>query len=401
MAHTTPSSTFSPSAGDEGRQLVKTTAIATGGNPMYTSTPAHANISIEPGRRFPDTLSAILNVAIHTKASLKTQGLDATLATIQEKLGSAEISAQVEKLTSSESEGDRNEIASQLAAMLKEGDANLTEELKAYDLDLHKVIKIAADTVEKSPEFSRYLRKTSSVASTESDSPARSRQGSQRFSGPRPRSLSSSGKSDFFQARRVEPLAIDFGKHGEQLKAVVAEKEELGRLYQRSRSALAEKKTMELVWEERAAAWEDRKAEWAERKAEWEERKAAWAEEKATWAKTERRLEQYADGYKQDKDGYKQDKEKWEKMYAEAKEEYKEAKEEHKEAKDQWESRYYEAQTEWQDRHAADKAEREKQERRHQMEVRKWENLHGGEVRRREALEEELKALKERLRSSA
>ncbi|KAG9219470.1 hypothetical protein CCMSSC00406_0005364 [Pleurotus cornucopiae] len=384
----TPSSIFSPSAGDEGRQLVKTTAIATGGNPMYTSTPAHANISIEPRRKFPDTLSAILNVAIHTKASRKTEGLDAALATIQEKLGSAEISAQVEKLTSSESDGDRNEIASKLATMLKEGDANLTEELKAYDLDLHKVIKIAADTVDKSPEFSRYLRKTPSVASTESDSPARSRQASQRFNGPRPRSLSSSGKSDFFQAGRVEPLAIDFGKHlREQLKAVVAEKEELDRLYQKSQSALAEKKTMELVWEERATAWE-------ERKAEWEERKAAWAEEKAAWAKTERRLEQYADGYKQDKDGYKQDKEKWEKMYAEAKEEY-------KEDKDKLESQYYGAQMEWQERHAADKSEREKQERRHQMEVRKWENLYEGEARRREALEEELKALKERLRPSA
>ncbi|KAF9498228.1 hypothetical protein BDN71DRAFT_1428865 [Pleurotus eryngii] len=130
MAHTIPSSIFSPSTGDEGCQLVRTTAVATGGNPMYTSTPAHADMSTEHRRKFPDTLSEILNVVIHTKASLKTGGLDAALATMQEKLGSAEISAQVEKLTSSESDGDRNEIASKLAAMLMEGDANLTEERK-------------------------------------------------------------------------------------------------------------------------------------------------------------------------------------------------------------------------------------------------------------------------------
>ncbi|KAF4574475.1 hypothetical protein EYR40_005801 [Pleurotus pulmonarius] len=371
--HTTPSSLHSPPEGDDGRQLVKTT----GGKPMYTSTPTHANTSIEHGRNFPDALSAILKVAIHTKASLKTEGLDAALVTIQEKLSSPDVNAQVEMLTSSESDDQKDEIASKLAAMLSDGNANVTDGLKAYDLDLQKVIKVAAETVEKSPEFSRFLRKTPSIASAESDSPDRLRQVSQR----RHRSLSSSGKSDFFQDGRVEPLTIDVVKHlREQLKAATIEKEEFKQKFQ---VALTEKTNAELKLVERTAGWEKGAAGWEEIKAGWEERKVAWAEEKASWAKTERRLEQYADGYKQDK-------EKWENIYAEAKAE-------HKEEKDRLDSQLME----WNQRHAEEKAERGKQERRHQLEMRETRNLHDKEMKRREALEEELKALRARLYPSA
>ncbi len=359
---------------------------------MYTSTPTHANTSIEPGRKFPDALSAILNVAIHTKASLKTEGLDAALATIQEKLSSPDINAQVEMLTSSESDGQKDEIASKLAAMLSDGNANVTEGLKAYDLDLQKVIKVAAETVEKSPEFSRFLRKTPSIASAKSDSPDRLRQVSQR----RRRSLSSSGKSDFFQDGRVEPLTIDVVKHlREQLKAATTEKEEFKQKFQ---VALTERTNAELKlvertagWEKGTAGWEEIKAGWEELKAGWEERKVAWAEEKATWAKTERRLEQYADGYKQDKEGYKQDKEKWEKMYVEARAELKAENKSLEERADT-------AERELGDLRAEVKADRDKQERRHHTEMREVRTLHDKEVQR---LVAEINALKERLHVSA
>ncbi|KAF4600534.1 hypothetical protein EYR38_005163 [Pleurotus pulmonarius] len=369
-----PHTLQSPPEGDDGRQLVKTT----GGKPMYTSTPTHANTSIEPGRNFPDALSAILKVAIHTKASLKTEGLDAALVTIQEKLSSPDVNAQVEMLTSSESDDQKDEIASKLAAMLSDGNANVTDGLKAYDLDLQKVIKVAAETVEKSPDFSRFLRKTPSIASAESDSPNRLRQVSQR----RHRSLSSSGKSDFFQDGRVEPLTIDVVKHlREQLKAATTEKEEFKQKFQ---IAITEKTKAELQLAERTAGWEKGTAGW-------EEIKAGWEELKAGWAKTEKRLEQYADGYKQDKEGYKQDKEKWEKMYVEARAELK------AESKILGE-RAETAETELKELRAEGKADRDKQERRHHTEMREVRTLHDKEVQR---LVAEINALKERLHVSA
>ncbi|KAF7433566.1 hypothetical protein PC9H_005527 [Pleurotus ostreatus] len=340
MARTSSSSLRSSSAGDEGRQVSELVSTKpTKGRPVATSTPARVNASLEVGRN-------ILQKLTQARASKKNAGgfNAVALTAVKERLNLPEVNEQVEKLMSSESTDNRDKIASTLAEMLEKDNAVFTEELEAYNLDLSVVIKQATESVESSPDFSRYLHKTPSETSADSHSPDRSRQVSHNR--PRHRSLSSSSTDVFLG--RVESLAIDSAKQirelREQLKAETAEKVEFSRLYQQSQGALAEKQGLERIWEER--------------KADWEERKATWAEERATWAKVEQRLEQLADGYRQDKADYKQDKEKWETRYAEDK-------------------------AEW------------------QQQAKKWENRYENELQKREALEEELKALKERLRPSA
>ncbi|KAG9219461.1 hypothetical protein CCMSSC00406_0005355 [Pleurotus cornucopiae] len=331
MPRASSSSLRSSSAGDQERQVSELVSTKhTKRHPVATSTPARVNASLEVGRN-------ILQKLTQARASKKDAGgfNAVALTAVKERLNLPEVNEQVEKLMSSESTDNRDKIASTLAEMLEKDNAVFTEELEAYNLDLSVVIKQATESVESSPDFSRYLHKARSETSADSHSPDRSRQVSHNR--PRRRSLSS---SDVFLGR-VESLAIDSAKQvrelREQLKAETAEKVEFSRLYQQSQGALAEKRGLERIWEER--------------KADWEERKATWAEERATWAKVEQRLEQHADGYKQDK-------EKWEKLYAEDK-------------------------AEW------------------QQQAKKWENRYENELQKREALEDELKALKERLRPTA
>ncbi|KAF7424908.1 hypothetical protein PC9H_010219 [Pleurotus ostreatus] len=94
----------------------------------------------------------------------------------------------------------------------------------------------------------------------------------------------------------------------------------------------------------------------------WQRERDSWERERAGWAKLEQRLQEVADVFKQDKADYKREKEN---------------------LIEKWESRHAEAKAEW-----------EKQ-------AKKWEDRYESELQKREVLEEELKALRERLRPSA
>ncbi|KDQ28832.1 hypothetical protein PLEOSDRAFT_1111965 [Pleurotus ostreatus PC15] len=364
MARTSSSSLRSSSAGDEGRQVSELVSTKpTKGRPVATSTPARVNASLEVGRN-------ILQKLTQARASKKNAGgfNAVALTAVKERLNLPEVNEQVEKLMSSESTDNRDKIASTLAEMLEKDNAVFTEELEAYNLDLSVVIKQATESAESSPDLSRYLHKIPSETSADADSLDRSRQTSHNC--PRPRSLSSSGKSDIFMSKNLESFAIDSGRQSRELKAALADRAHLSQLYQQAQNTLAEKKGLEASWVKEREAWE---------------------REREIWAKIEQRLEQLADGYKQDKADYKHDKEKLEKVHAEEKEKWETR---YAVEIEKWEARHAVEIEKWETRYAEDKAE-------WQQQAKKWENRYENELQKREALEEELKALKERLRPSA
>ncbi|KAF4581598.1 hypothetical protein EYR38_002927 [Pleurotus pulmonarius] len=351
--HATSSSLRSSSAADEqppeSDQPRKQPVAKPPKRHLATPSPTQQDASIEMARNIIKTVRRLTESRSSKSAGAHKQK---ALAAVEERLKMPEVNEQVERLVASDSNDARDEIASTLAGMLEEDNADFAAELRAYNVDLSVIIKEAAESVEGSPASARYLSKAPSETSAIADSPDRSHQPSHSN---RSRSLSSSGKSDFFNmSKNFRSFAIDSGGQTKELKA------ELSR-------ALAERKSLE----------------------------ASWERERTT-------LQELADVSKKDKADYKQEKENLVKVYAEEKEKW-----ESRYAADieKWESRYTADIEKWESRHAADI---EKWEVRHaeakaewQQQAKKWEDRYERELKKREELEEELKALRAQLRPSA
>ncbi|KAF4591279.1 hypothetical protein EYR40_009882 [Pleurotus pulmonarius] len=347
--HATSSSLRSSSAADEqpseSDQPRKQPVAKPPQRHLTTPSPTQVDASIEMARNIIKTVRRLTESRSSKSAGAHKQK---ALAAVEERLKMPEVNEQVERLVASESNDARDEIATTLAGMLEEDNADFAAELRAYNVDLSVIIKEAAESVEGSPASARYLSKAPSETSAIADSPDRPHQASHSN---RSRSLSSSGKSDFFNmSKNFRSFAIDSGGQTKELKA------ELSR-------ALAERKSLE----------------------------ASWERERTT-------LQELADTSKQDKADYKQEKENLVKVYAEEKEKWESR---HAADIEKWEVRHAEAKAEWQQqakkwevRHAEAKAE-------WQQQAKKWEDRYERELKKREELEEELKALRAQLRPSA